>query len=308
MMINRRIAIVVPFWNLSETRYKALQICWANLENLKKSFDKSKFDSELDIFNFNLSSTKENEANGLRIDSTIDLVVDKVSTSFDKSIRINEMIMYIKNLGYDFVMMMDSDILIDRNSYSKLFKIFNTSNVNELYKFNMVRTSEKIYKEFDKNGLFLHDSYKDSKDICLCLNSENKKTRYITGIDGDIFFNIDRFIKAGGYNENFKVWGFEDCEFVKRFKSDIDNKVRNSMITIAHLWHVTHTSTAPVEENEYAKLQVRYFRNVEKFMKKNKGSKIIYSAFNSDIVPTIEFKHSISNSRYKISSYLSLNI
>ena len=57
-------------------------------------------------------------------------------------------------------------------------------------------------------------------------------------VGGAFIVNKEKYLNAGGENENFYGWGLEDCERVKRMEI-LNLQVHRSIGSLFHLWHPT---------------------------------------------------------------------
>jgi len=129
---------------------------------------------------------------------------------------------------------------------------------------------------FPYNGIFIDVSGNQKKEIMhkLKINipimdktelykkwGDKMHVVHTHSMGGATFFNREVFLRAGGYNQNFISWGFEDNEIVHRFTILGCPPVRIRKSNLYHLNHFRGTDSQPnlphVKKNELELAKVK---------------------------------------------------
>jgi hypothetical protein len=79
-------------------------------------------------------------------------------------------------------------------------------------------------------------------------------------VGGAVFFRREAFIDAGGYNEAFMSWGWEDTELVERFHKLGHEPVRMTDFPLLHLAHRRGPDSSP--SNPFFRHNDRTYRHL----------------------------------------------
>lgn len=105
---------------------------------------------------------------------------------------------------------------------------------------------------FPYDGRFIYLNIQDSTTARLDTysfmeNNQSKDTRPVfwrPSVGGAFIVNRDKYLKAGGENENFYGWGPEDVERVKRMEI-LEEKIDRADGVLFHLYHPRNINSLP---------------------------------------------------------------
>ena len=108
--------------------------------------------------------------------------------------------------------------------------------------FYMREYSSKKFKEQEYSFDYLKKIIPHPTNFRVNFHDTNLEIGNLKSPGGCVVFERGMFLANGGYNTNFKNWGYEDNEIINRFK-----KLGNVLAVIdtenAYLWHLHHKST-----------------------------------------------------------------
>jgi len=201
------LGIVIPVYNLTPDRFSNLKFV---LSSLVSSSIKNINVVEQETFNTNVATI-------IRLFCKVRYIRYKsTSTEFNKSVLLNN---FFFNTDYEYVWMLDGDVFMDYNYVLE----------NLPSKFDFVRPYDQLFKLSKKDS----QATKNTSKIFL-----NSKECEVNNYFGKYSYIISRrkFMEVGGYNENFKGWGFQDLDLFKRInkKNSIISYTKNKAY---HLYH-----------------------------------------------------------------------
>lgn len=311
----RKLIIAIAIWGECDHRINNLNLCKTSFNDFAKYYN-SKYSKSNNI-HIECSEFLIDDKKSIRNFNTI--ITPKTLGKYDRSIRINWMIKHLSELGYSFVLNCDTDLVILEKDFEKLSTVINKLSSNSMISFNIIRTDDNFYKEFNLNyRLIQQDSNKTLKYI-LTDKKYHRKHRN-TNASGTFLMSIKSFIRSGGYHEGFHQWGYEDMEFLYRhkMKNGLESH-KNCRIDLLHIWHPPQTRNLTDLDLHEMRYSVSYFKIVSDIYKKWKleyknsikviKNRLIYkSPTFGKYKSTLEFDSVTPISLNELKKHLKLNI
>jgi len=161
----------------------------------------------------------------------------------------------ISNNRLKYVFIHDEDLIFHRTRYLNQLLSMSETNIVGVWDTDVVVTKRQIVKAVEaiKNGITLsypydgrfifldsQESNEAREDISSFLKNENKKNESSifkrSSVGGAFIVNRQRYMDAGGENENFYGWGHEDAERFKRLEI-LQEPINRISGPLFHLYH-----------------------------------------------------------------------
>lgn len=247
-----KIILTVPYWDVENQPERKRNIGYAvqSLKSYAEYHNRNASFYELEIMPVNLGvSSCSDYPNDFHIPHITDY-------AFDKPTRMNSLFLYLYEKGVKWVGMVDPDLILFDNGYHDLFlSIEQQLEWNTMLTYSFVRTKPQLREllpNWTYNTLSFHthplilearDYYEDWK-VC----------------GGAFFMSLERFVSLGGFNEDFRVYGFDDVDFTQRFLLNGGEVISTPTVMFYHLWHPTVIQTSTVDEIERYEYELKYWR------------------------------------------------
>jgi predicted glycosyltransferase involved in capsule biosynthesis len=168
----------------------------------------------------------------------------------------------------DYVIFGDTDIIIDPKHIKSATELFIDPNVGIVFPYNgmfveILGSTERSFRE-SYDSTILDDLYIPH---IIGHRSDNFSVSHTKSEGGSVMFRLDTFKEIGGYNPNFRGWGYEDNEIsnrVKLFGYQIDRVMDKDAIA----WHLPHPNTIRNLEPQYS-LNRQEYEKVSKMGKED---------------------------------------
>lgn len=159
---------------------------------------------------------------------------------YEKSKKINTILGDLDSENYDFIIFMDSDLLIAPEDYDLFLDIVINLQKNQIAFFDLAKLGEddtaKITREEKVSFKSLHYSY-----------AYSGKKEYgplkgcIGGLGGLYIAPVKLLLSVGGYDEKFKGWGGEDNDLLTRLLNQKKLSIKNTKpIKLFAPYHLNH--------------------------------------------------------------------
>jgi len=162
----------------------------------------------------------------------------------------------------------------------KIIKIENQKffNLSKAYNIGFNYAKEKLVIKMDADYIFnpffdFFENYQISQSEFLTGTWKSYKVDNGVGfmqyLNGFLFIHKNNFIEVGGYNENLKGYGWDDCDLYQRLeKKGLSRKILNyDKITIYHNPHEDKTRS---ENYECKNIKLTAYRNRNFYSKRKK--------------------------------------
>lgn len=260
--MNKEVIILtVPFWDVEDQTERSNNIgyCLTSMEKYVAWHNSrsTKFDIEIMVANLgeNINPSYPLEMH---------LPHHDLKYKFEKPTRLNSLFLELYSQGYNYVGMCDPDLILFEHDYQKVFDSieFNFSSEN-MITYGFARTKPELRTH-------VYDEYKYTQSQHIHnhpLIKEAKEHAEYWGVCGGCFFmGLETWVGVGGFNEDYRVYGFDDVDFTQRFRLMGYEVIINSAI-FYHLWHPTVISTATEEELIRYEYELKYWRLHREFYK-----------------------------------------
>ncbi len=228
------VSVIIPWKNIG---YECAFNCLKSISS--QNYDKGKIDIILVDYDSDdcqaiskmKSACEEFKASYLRVDNT---------EEWSRSCALN---IAIKKSNSKYILISDIDIIFEKNYISECVREMKRYPYQALYT-NMWRLPEG-FKPDQAN-----DYYKLKEESFLKQNVYINPEVNPELVDGaSIIFTMRQFFYfINGYDEHYSLWGYEDCDIIKRFKR-IGIKITNINHRTSHI-HQWHSQFAGVEKIE----------------------------------------------------------
>lgn len=225
----KSISINIPYWKSNDMRRENnIKLCWNYLKKFKAYCDKStlcNFDLSITLFDFSYQKQFKDAIHFPYNDFV-----------FEKSKKLNDLLLYHSNKIPDFISVIDSDIIIPQ-PYDNMIIYLNELKQENFYVFNLADAQK------ESPGI-------DYENNVICFDRIQTIIRNMEPDLGGLFF-VDylSLIKIGGFDERFTVWGGEDNYAAKQLKETGLNKI----IAPYNMIHLYHEIIADVKSDSYTK-------------------------------------------------------
>lgn len=257
MVINKeKIALVIPFWNIEEQAERCENLQFAinslkNYVNFHNSKDDGKF--HIDLIPVNLGKYTH------PVHSDCYFIEHNLKYRYDKPTRLNSLYSRLYDNYYAFVGMCDPDIIIFNDNYDSLFNSINDNlNHDTMLTYGISRTKPEL-----RNYLDLENHTIDNLKSHPLINEASEHPENWGLCGGVYFMSLNKYIELGGFNEEFRVYGFDDDEYTFRFKLNGYKVLEFPDITWYHLWHPTVLGGANDIEIVRYEYECQYIRNLK---------------------------------------------
>lgn len=242
----KHIALIIPFWDVEDQKERSENIAFS--EKAWKSFSKycddNLIDLKIDVMLYNLGKKPHKE-----YPHAEHLKHTGFGYRFEKPTRMNNAFIDIHKKGYQYVAMSDPDIIIFEEQYDNLIKTITRSlNPETMITFGFARTKPELRE-------YLND-LNSEHPLILEANPHYEKLPFCGGF---FVFDVESFFKLGGFNEDFRVYGFDDVEFSNRWRMQ-GFKISSNKLPLYHLWHPTVLGTAEDSEKARYTHELKYWR------------------------------------------------
>ncbi|AFF28168.1 gp170 [Sphingomonas phage PAU] len=245
------IALTIPFWNVHKSekeRSENIGYCMKSLNKYAKWHNERSKNTKLDIILCNMGE----EVHPLYPEARF-YQHTGLKYRFEKPTRMNTLFLDLDE--YKFVGMCDPDLIVLESNYERLFETLEYElDLDVMLTYSFVRTKPEL-RELISTSDF-ETQHLENHPLILEANRYSEAW----GICGGIFFmGREAFIKVGGFNEEYRVYGMDDVDFTNRFLLNDYIVKKFPEVLFHHLFHPRTLENSDEAELERYKQELTYW-------------------------------------------------
>lgn len=248
-MYMKRVSLIIPTYNQNERLKIVLEV----LKN--QNYDKSKFE----VIVIDDGSTDETESIVKNINSNYRLLYKKHKNNLGRAKARNS---GAEIASGDILLFLDSDRVPVKNFINEHLrfqvdgkKIVVIGNPLELFVSDVENKIDELIKEFrdDEQKLLKKCRYFNYADCVINIYDRNGRTKsglaWLSLFSGNFSIKRTYFDEIGGFDDNFRSWGFENFDLGYRLMANKFEFCYNNNAVNVHLYHNSNRKSPASNEN-----------------------------------------------------------
>lgn len=255
----KQILLIIPFWNVENQKERSenINFCYKAWNDFSDFCRNKRHGVSIIIRKYNLGEHPHPDHPYAQFISH-----EHLTYRFEKPTRMNRAFgdIFLDHPDISYAGMVDPDIIILPDQFNKLYQnILTKLSPDTMLTYGFSRTKPELREYLN------HETHTINPNPLLAESDPYYERMPFAG--GLFFIHLNSFINCGGFNQNFRVYGFDDVEFTNRWKMN-GNKVSCTHIKLYHLWHPTVLATAGHSEIERYSYELKYWRKCLSYFQK----------------------------------------